>query len=249
MLILGEGAKAQIILQNQGVKESITNLVQETILQKGAYLDFVYLEQAQTLSVPVNNQITSFANSNFQLAGQAKLDCHHFTLGGDLTKHKIKVDLMESQAETNLHGLYILHGQQQAYNQLQVNHQKPACQSSQFYKGILADKSRAEFSGEIKVDPQAIKTDAKQLNQNLLLSQQAQIDIRPQLEILADDLKCAHGATVGSLQPEHLFYLNSRGLSTKEAERLLIYGFAEEIIQKIANPALQEYLNQLMTLR
>jgi Fe-S cluster assembly protein SufD len=130
-----------------------------------------------------------------------------------------------------------------------VDHVQPHCESHEFYHGILADRSRGVFNGKIFVRPDAQKTNAKQTNRNLLLSDDAVIDTKPQLEIFADDVKCTHGATIGQLNEEAMFYLRSRGIGAAHARRMLIHAFASDVVGRITIPALREQLDRLLTER
>ena len=141
-------------------------------------------------------------------------------------------------------GLYMLNGSQHADTHSVIDHTVPNCTSSQNYKGVLNDKSRAVFNGKVFVRENAHGTDAQQSNKNLLLSNDARVDTKPQLEIFNDDVKCSHGATVGQLEDEELFYLLTRGLPETLARNLLTYGFAEEIINKIDIASIKEELDR-----
>ena len=170
------------------------------------------------------------------------------SFGAKTSKHLIQSDFLGEGINHNLKGLYVLKNSQACHNQVIFNHNKPNCSSNQLFKGILNDKSRAEFSGIIKVKEKANGTAAKQLNKNLLLSPEAKVDTRPQLEIKADDVKCSHGATIGQLQSEEIFYLLSRGISREKALEILTFGFAEEIIETISIPSLKSFTGKLLTL-
>ena len=147
-------------------------------------------------------------------------------------------------AECWVDGLYLVGDGQHADTHSLIDHRKPRCTSHQNYKGILDGKSRAVFNGRVYVHRDAQRTDAVQSNKNLLLSPEARVDTKPQLEIYADDVKCAHGATVGQLEEEELFYLLSRGLHTELARNLLTYGFAEEIVEKIKIDSIRAQLDE-----
>jgi Fe-S cluster assembly protein SufD len=146
-------------------------------------------------------------------------------------------------AHVTLNGLYPIGGRQHVDNQLRVHHVAPHCTSEQLYKGILDGKARAVFNGRIVVDPGAQKTDAVQSNRHLLLSDGALAQSNPQLEILADDVRCTHGSTIGRLDEDALFYLRSRGLDRKAAESLLIYAFASEMVQRITVAPLRDRID------
>jgi Fe-S cluster assembly protein SufD len=165
------------------------------------------------------------------------------TLGAGLSRHGIEVLLDDAGAECRVDGLYIVGTGQHADTHSLIDHRHPHGISRQNYKGILDGKSRAVFNGRVYVHDGAYQTDAEQSNKNLLLSPDARVDTKPQLEIFNDDVKCAHGATVGQLDEEELFYLRSRGLHTDLARNLLTYGFAEEIVEKIKYESIRAQLD------
>jgi Fe-S cluster assembly protein SufD len=148
--------------------------------------------------------------------------------------------------ECILNGLYLTRGEQLADHHMIVEHAAPRCASHEYFNGILEGRSKGVFHGRILVPPGAQKTDAKQTNKNLLLSEEATVDTKPQLEIYADDVKCTHGATVGQLDEESIFYLRSRGLGVETARRMLIHAFAGEIIERVRHPAAREELDRLV---
>jgi Fe-S cluster assembly protein SufD len=148
--------------------------------------------------------------------------------------------------ECILNGLYLTRGEQLADHYMVVEHAQPHCESHEYFNGILADKSKGVFHGRILVRPGAQKTDAKQTNKNLLLSDNATANTKPQLEIYADDVKCTHGATIGQLNDESIFYLRTRGIPMEKARRMLIHAFAGEIIDRVKHDALREELDALV---
>jgi Fe-S cluster assembly protein SufD len=165
-------------------------------------------------------------------------------LGSRLSRHNLNVRQMGEQTETSLSGLAMVNGRQVADTHSCINHQYPYGQSQQLHKCIADDRSHAIFNGKIQVSRAAQLTNSSQMSRNLLLSDKARIDTKPQLEIIADDVKCAHGATVSQLSPEELFYLESRGIDPTQAAKLLIYGFAAEVINQIPVPFLSAQLQQ-----
>jgi Fe-S cluster assembly protein SufD len=187
------------------------------------------------------------ANLRANIREGARLDLFSFAMGGKLSKKKFVAELLDSHAHCSLNGLYVLDGSSSDHEQVTVRHRQPHATSSQLFKGILNDRSRAEFSGTIEVDPGAIKTDAQQLCRNLLLSSEAQVHTRPQLRILADDVKCSHGATTGQLDQEQILYLRSRGLSPESAIRMLTYGFAREVVERCHIDTLRQQLESRLT--
>ena len=170
-------------------------------------------------------------------------------MGANLARHNLNARLGDQNSEALLYGLYITHGNQVVDNHTVLYHDHPNCHSWEVYKGILDGHSHAVFNGKVFVKPEAQKTDAKQTNRNLVLSDHAKVDTKPQLEIFADDVRCTHGATVGQLDEMALFYAQSRGLPAEEARRVLTYAFAAEVIDEVALQPVRDELNRLVLLR
>ena len=171
---------------------------------------------------------------------------HSIATGAKLSRNNLRTTLDGEGIEAILNGVYITNGDQLADHYMIVDHAKPRCASHEYFNGILAGKSRGVFHGRILVRPDAQKTDAKQTNKNLLLSDEASADTKPQLEIYADDVKCTHGATIGQLNDESIYYLRSRGIGLETARRMLIHAFAGEIIDRVKHDALREELDALV---
>lgn len=171
------------------------------------------------------------------LARDARLDAITVDLGGGFVRHDLDVTLNAPGAEAQLHGLYLAGGAAHVDNHTRVDHRAPHCTSREVYHGIALDKARAVFNGKIVVHPGAQKTDSEQHVANLILSKTAEVNAKPELEIYADDVKCAHGATFGQIDENAVFYLRSRGLDRDAARRLLIGAFAHEIIDRIGDDA------------
>jgi Fe-S cluster assembly protein SufD len=184
------------------------------------------------------------ATTRAELERSAFYDLTTVTLGAQLSRHGIGVRLAHEGAECAVDGLYLVSSGQHADTHSLIDHIAPHCTSHQLYKGILDGKSRAVFNGKVFVHAGAQQTDAQQTNKNLLLSPDARVDTKPQLEIFADDVKCAHGATVGQLEDEELFYLLSRGLHNDLARNLLTYGFAEELVAKLRIDSIKAQLDE-----
>ncbi|MGN6552891.1 MAG: Fe-S cluster assembly protein SufD [Verrucomicrobiota bacterium] len=176
----------------------------------------------------------------------SKVNVHSFALGAKLSRNNIRTKLAGEGLECVLNGLYLTRGEQLADHHMIVEHAQPHCASHEYFNGILDDKSKGVFHGRILVQQIAQKTDAKQTNKNLLLSDDATADTKPQLEIYADDVKCTHGATIGQLNPESIFYLRSRGIDTDTARRMLIHAFAGEIIERIQCESAREELDKIV---
>jgi Fe-S cluster assembly protein SufD len=184
------------------------------------------------------------ASTRAEVSKDGAYDLTTVTLGARLSRHDIEVALVSPGAECHVDGLYLVGDGQHADTHSLIDHREPNCASRQTYKGILDGRSRAVFNGRVYVHEGASGTDAQQSNKNLLLSPDARVDTKPQLEIFNDDVKCAHGATVGQLEEEELFYLLSRGLHPDLARNLLTYGFAEEIVEKIKFESIRAQLDE-----
>lgn len=176
----------------------------------------------------------------------ASVSTHSFSLGGAIVRHDIQARLAGEGSEATLNGLYLVDGRQVCDTHMRVDHVAPHCNSHELYKGILDGRSRAVFNGRIFVHKGAQKTDAKQTNRNLLLSDDALVNTNPQLEIFADDVKCTHGSTVGQLDDDAIFYLRSRGIGAEAAKSLLTYAFASDLVERAKVPALARELREFL---
>jgi len=174
---------------------------------------------------------------------------HNIALGGWLVRNDLHVALNDSGADCTLNGLYITRGRQHVDNHTWIDHNKPQTTSNQWYKGVLDGRSRAVFNGRVVVHKDAQKTTAQQSNHNLLLSGNAEVDAKPQLEIYADDVKCAHGCTVGQLDAEALFYLRSRAVDAATARSILVYAFAADVLERIQLRPVRQLLEQELAVR
>jgi Fe-S cluster assembly protein SufD len=174
------------------------------------------------------------------------LTAHAVTLSGALVRNNVHISLAGEGAECVLNGLYLGEGKQHIDNFTEIEHAKPRATSLELYKGILDGASRGVFNGRIVVHKDAQKSDARQTNRNLLLSADAVVNTKPQLEIYADDVKCSHGSTIGQLDPGALFYLRSRGLGPDEARSLLSFAFANEIVGRIQIDSLRRRLDDYL---
>lgn len=179
----------------------------------------------------------------------SRLSTHITTLNGGFTRNMIEAHLDQAGCQSNHYGLYLVDRKQHVDNQLLIRHAAPDCYSNQLYKGILDDEARAVFSGKVVVEKDAQQTQAYQSNRNLLLTDEAKVNTQPHLEIYADDVKCSHGATVGQLDPNAMFYLRSRGLCERTARQLMMYAFAREVVRHISIDALRDRLDHLVDKR
>ena len=184
-----------------------------------------------------------------QFGRASNVKVHSFALGARLSRTHIRAKLAGEGLECVLNGLYLTRNEQLADHHMVVEHSEPHCASHEYFNGILDDKSKGVFHGRIYVHQSAQKTDAKQTNKNLLLSDDATVDTKPQLEIYADDVKCTHGATVGQLNTEAIFYLRSRGLGVDTARQMLIHAFAGEIIERVGCEPAREELDKIVWAR
>ena len=176
----------------------------------------------------------------------ANVITNSFSLGGAIVRHDIESRLTGEGSVATMNGLYLVDGRQLCDTHMRVDHVAPHCDSHELYKGILDGKSRAVFNGRIHVHKGAQKTDAKQTNRNLLLSDDALVNTNPQLEIFADDVKCTHGSTVGQLDEDAVFYLRSRGIGVEAAKSLLTYAFASDLVERAKVPALAKELREFL---
>jgi Fe-S cluster assembly protein SufD len=224
LIVARAGSQATVVIDHssQGEGANLCNAVYEVRVEENATLDIVLMQR--------ENEASSLVSSlRARQARDSRLRIHTLTVGGGLVRNALDVVLDDSGAEADMHGLFLGTGERHIDNHTNVDHATPHCQSRELYKGVLADRSRGVFRGRVIVRPDAAKTNATQSNPNLLLSDDAEIDTRPQLEIRTDDVKCSHGSSIGRLDPDAVFYLQSRGLSREVATTLLTLGFATEV--------------------
>ena len=245
VIIAEPGSKATIVEQYTSPANGFTNAVTRVIVGDSANITHYRVQKDAQDSFNVGT-------TEVTLGSGSRYDSTNINLGAGLSRHDIEVKFTAEGGEAFVDGLYMLGGAQHHDTHSVIDHQVPNCISHQTYKGVLNDSSRAVFNGKVFVRENAHGTDAQQSNKNLLLSNDARVDTKPQLEIFNDDVKCSHGATVGQLEEEELFYLLTRGLPETLARNLLTYGFAEEVINKIGIESIKNdldraVLNQLTT--
>ena len=238
---VGRGARAQFVesFAALGDAVSFTNAVTEVSVADGAWVEHSRIQRESESAYHVGlTQVEQGRDSHYR----------SFTLamGGAIARHDLRTRLGAENVECLLYGLYLGRGEQLVDNHTAIRHEFPNGRSWEVYKGILDGRSHAVFNGKVYVTPEAQKTDAKQTNRNLLLSETARVDTKPQLEIFADDVKCTHGATVGRLDEIAHFYLQSRGIPRTDAQRLLIYAFAAEVAAEVASAPVREALDRLV---
>lgn len=241
LVVLGRGSQATVIERHDGGYHgpSMTNVVTEAALGEGARLDHY---KAQNES----RHATHVAVTQAVLARDSRFSTHYVGLGGQLVRNEVHARFTGENGEATVNGLYLARGTQHMDNFTVIDHARPHCASHELYKGVLDGKARGVFNGKIFVRKDAQKTDAKQTNQALLLSDEATINTKPQLEIFADDVKCTHGATVGQLDADQLFYLRARGIGAEQARALLTFAFANDIISRIRPDRLRDQLEHAL---
>ena len=225
LAVIGGGSRVSIVETYAGLHDQryFTNAVTELVVGQNASVDH-YKRQYESL------QAFHVASMHVRAARDAALTSHSISLGGALVRNDVIAVLDGEGADCALNGLYLADGGRLVDNHTTIDHARPHCGSREVYKGILAGRARGVFNGKIVVRPDAQKTDAKQTNRALLLSEDAQINTKPQLEIFANDVKCTHGAAVGQLDDDAVFYLRSRGLSELDARHMLVRAFAGEVL-------------------
>ena len=241
LLVVDDHAQATVIESYVSTVDGayVTNAVTEIIAGEGAVLEHCKLQE-ESLSA------YHLATIHALLAKSSNVVAHSFAAGARLSRNSIRTQLAGEGVECVLNGLYLTRGDQLADHHMVVEHAEPHCNSHEYFNGILDGRSRGVFHGRILVRQIAQKTDAKQTNKNLLLSEDAGVDTKPQLEIYADDVKCTHGATIGQLNDESIFYLRARGIGADTARRMLIHAFAGEIIERIRHAATREVLDKVV---
>jgi Fe-S cluster assembly protein SufD len=237
LIVAEEHSEAVIIEHYMSTSEQVywNNVVTEAHLKTDAKLEHIKVQQEGPTAYHIGTLSVCQQTSS-------TLTSHSYALGGRLVRSDTDVVQQGEHAMSKLYGLYLANNKQHIDHHTSVLHSMPHGSSLEHYKGIVTDQARAVFNGKVVVQEDAQKIDASQTNNNLLLSDQAEIDTKPQLEIYADDVRCAHGATVGQLASEQLFYLRARGLSEQTARYLLIQAFAQEVLATLAHPALGDFL-------
>jgi len=245
LIVVERGARASIIESYVTLapgRSYWTNPVTEVAVGAGAWVEHTRIQRESESAYHVGlTHVDQQRDSHYRSFSLA--------MGGALARHNLHVRLNDENVESLMYGLYLTRGDQVVDNHTAIYHDQPNCRSWEVYKGILDGRSRAVFNGKVFVRPEAQKTDAKQTNRNLLLSDAARVNTKPQLEIFADDVKCTHGATVGRLDELARFYARSRGIPAAEADRLLTYAFAAEVVDEVALAPVRQELDRLVRAR
>jgi Fe-S cluster assembly protein SufD len=238
LILVGANAQCTIVETYKGTGTYFTNAVTEIVVGDGAVVDHYKIQQEDSRAYHI-------ATMQVQIGRSANFSSHSISLGGALVRNDVNAVLSEG-TEATLNGLYIANGTQHIDNHTVIDHAKPHGTSHELYKGILDDQAHAVFNGRIIVRKDAQKTDSKQTNKNLVLSDEAVIDTKPELQILADDVRCTHGATIGQLDAESLFYMQSRGIGKSDARNLLTYAFAQDVVDRVKVQSLRDSLERIL---
>lgn len=241
LIVVDENSHVQIIERHQSLTDNaiLTNSVTEIFANKRAIIDYYKVQN--------DNQNASLIDNTFiKQKQESHVSVHTFTFGGNLTRNNLNFYQHGERIDSTLKGITIIGDKQHVDHNTLVHHIEPNCESHQDYKGIFGDKSVGVFNGKVVVEKEAQKTNAFQANNNILVSDKATINTKPQLEIFADDVKCSHGCTIGQLDDNALFYMKSRGIPEKEAKALLMYAFANNVLESVKISGLKTRINKLI---
>jgi Fe-S cluster assembly protein SufD len=239
LILAGANSQCSIVESYVGGAGAyLTNAVTELAVGDGAVVDHYKIQTEGLEAFHIGSMFATLGRS-------ANFTSTSISLGAALARHDVTATLSEG-TEATLNGLYVAGGSQHVDNHTTIDHAKPHGSSRELYKGILDGKAHAVFNGRILVRQDAQKTDSKQTNKNLVLSDDATIDTKPELQIFADDVRCTHGATIGQLDAESLFYLQSRGIGRSDARRLLTYAFAQDVVDRIKVRSLRDSLERIL---
>jgi Fe-S cluster assembly protein SufD len=238
LILVGEGAQCTIVETYKGEGVYFNNAVTEIVAGDRAVVDHYKVQQESLSAFHISTLAATIGRS-------ANFSSHSISLGAALARNDVNATLSEG-SDATLNGLYIVNGTQHVDNHTVIDHAMPHGTSHELYKGILDGQAHAVFNGRIIVRKDAQKTDSKQTNKNLVLSDDAVVDTKPELQIFADDVRCTHGATIGQLDSEALFYLQSRGIGKAQARSLLTYAFAQDVVDRIKVQSLRDSLERIL---
>lgn len=242
LIIVGENAHVQILERHQSLTDVtvLTNAVTEIFTQKRAIVDYYKLQNDVQSANLIDNTFVSQKQESIA-------SVHTFSFGGNITRNNLNFHQLGERIDSTLKGITLIGDKQHVDHYTLVNHAQPNCESHQNYKGIYDDRSTGVFNGKIFVNQVAQKTDAFQQNNNILLTDKATLNTKPQLEIFADDVKCSHGCTIGQLDETAMFYMQQRGIPKKEARALLMYAFTDEVLASVKIPDLKSKLSRVIS--
>jgi Fe-S cluster assembly protein SufD len=244
LIVVGKNSQLTVIERYASESDNVhfTNSVTEIVLEENVVVDHIKLQEENKNSFHIARmEVDQERNSNFS--------SHLFSTGSIISRNDFNSRFNDEGGECTLNGLYLIEDKQLFDAHTLIDHAKPNCNSHEHYKGILEDNSKGVFNGKVIVRPDAQKTNAFQQNNNILLSENANVNTKPQLEIFADDVKCSHGATIGQLDEEAKFYLKTRGIGEEEAMSILIHAFASDVIKSIKIESVRDYLENILTTR
>lgn len=241
LIVVEEGAQVEIVERHQNLTDNavFTNSVTEIFAKANSVVDLYKIQNDNASATLIDNTFVQQKRDSTVTVGT-------FSFGGKLIRNNLNFYLTEPNCVANMDGITLIDGNQLVDHHTLADHQAPHCNSNELYKGIFDEKSHGVFNGKVIVHKDAQKTDAFQANNNVLLSDSAQIDTKPQLEIFADDVKCSHGCTVGQLDEDAMFYLQSRGINKKEARAMLMYAFTNDSLERVKISSLKRKLNILI---
>ncbi|HXS57909.1 MAG TPA: Fe-S cluster assembly protein SufD [Hanamia sp.] len=244
LLFVGENSKLQLVetYQTFGSMDSFTNEVLEVVVNTNAFFEYYKMQND-------SSNASHVGTTHIRQIGKSYAHTVVVSLNGGMIRNNTNIIMEAAGNEAHMYGLYLLKGNTHVDNHTLVDNRMPNCFSNELYKGVMDGRSTGVFSGKIFVRPDAQKTNAYQTNNNILLSDNASVNTKPQLEIFADDVKCSHGCTVGRLDEEALFYLRARGISKEHAQAMLLHAFASNVIEQIKIEPLREYAEQLIVER
>ena len=241
LVVVGENSHVQIIERHQSLTENavLTNVVTEISAEKRAHVDYYKIQNDNSSASLIDNMFVAQERDTI-------CSVHTFSFGGKIVRNNLNFYQNGEYVDSILKGITILEDKQHVDHHTLVHHLVPNCESHQDYKGIYDDKSTGVFNGKVVVEKEAQKTNAYQQNNNVLISDKATMNAKPQLEIFADDVKCSHGCTIGQLDDQALFYMQQRGIPKKEAKALLMYAFANTVLESVRIPELKSRINKLI---
>lgn len=241
LIVVDENSHVQIIERHQSLNTNpvLTNSVTEIFANKRAIVDYYKIQNDTQNASLIDN---TFINQKQESVASV----HTFSFGGKLTRNNLNFYQQGERIDSTLKGVTIIGDKQHVDHNTMVHHTQPNCESHQDYKGIFGDSATGVFNGKVLVDKEAQKTNAFQANNNILLSDKATINTKPQLEIFADDVKCSHGCTIGQLDESAMFYMQSRGIPYKEARALLMYAFSNNVLSSVKIPEIKQRINKLI---
>lgn len=241
LIVIGENSHVQIIERHQSLTSNpvLTNVVTEIYADKSSNVDYYKIQNDDSNASLVDNSYIEQHNKSI-------VSVHTFSFGGNITRNNLNFYQKGEYMDSILKGITIIEDKQHVDHHTLVHHIEPNCESHQDYKGIYADRSTGVFNGKVIVEKEAQKTNAYQQNNNVLISDKATINAKPQLEIFADDVKCSHGCTIGQLDDQALFYMQQRGIPKKEAKALLMYAFANTVIESVRIPEVKQRITKII---